>query len=101
VLTGADGAATEQKRPESDAVTNNLSAVVTGGAASAPDPPVTSPPAGAICRCGKSGGDQQRLRSSLSKSKLVDEADELDSDAAAKRRETEIVVAVTEEHNYP
>jgi hypothetical protein len=85
VLTGADGAATEQKRSEFDAVTN-VSAVVTDGAASTvtPAPPFTSPPAGAICRCGEHGGVQQRLKSSSIKSRLVDEADELD--AAAKRR---------------
>jgi hypothetical protein len=63
VLTWADSAATGQERLESDAVTNNLSAVVTGGAASAP-------PAGAICRCGQRGAVQQRLKSSSRKSRL-------------------------------
>ena len=78
MLTWADGTATAQERSESDAVTDNLSAVVTGGAASAP-------PAGAIFPCGQRGAVQQRLKSSSRKSRLVDEAGELD--AAAKRRE--------------
>ena len=78
MLTWADGTATAQERSESDAVTDNLSAVVTGGAASAP-------PAGAIFPCGQRGAVQQRLKSSSRKQRLVDEAGELD--AAAKRRE--------------
>jgi hypothetical protein len=85
VLTWADGAVIAQELSESDAVTN-VPDVVTGrlGAASAAAPPLTSPLAGAICRCGECGGVQQRLKSSSSKSKLVNEADELD--AAAKRQ---------------
>jgi hypothetical protein len=68
---------------ESNAVTN-IFAVLTCSAASNSAPPVTSPPAGEICRCGERDGSQQRLKSSSRKSRLVDEADELD--AATKRQ---------------